>query len=88
MRFLADSFDLKKFNKNCNHKNCIKLPNKEILLYETDLITKEKKVVASLYLCTEHYNHISKVIVDKLNGIADKRWVIDKKEHDIGYITH
>jgi len=85
---ITQMFDLKKLNKTCNHKNCQKYPSKEILLYEVDLITKEKKNVVSLYFCTGHYNNISKEITSKLNEIADKRWVIHKKEFDIGFITH
>lgn len=81
-------FDLKKLNKMCNHRECKKYPSKEILLYETDLITKEKKELVSLYFCTEHYNNISRKIATKLNEIGDKRWVINKKEFDIGFITH
>ena len=61
---------------------------KEVTLYETDLITKERKSVASLYFCTEHYNSTSKTITDSLNEIANKRWVIGKKAYDIGFITH
>ena len=88
MRLLAEEFELRNFNKICNYHGCIKLPGKEIVLHETDLITKERKNVASLYFCTEHYNKTYKTITDKLNDIADKRLIIGKKSHDIGFITH
>ena len=88
MEFLAQMFELRNFKKICNWTGCGKMPSKEIVLQETDIITKEKKNVASLYFCTGHYNDISKQITKKLNEIANKRWVINKKEFDIGFITH
>ena len=81
-------FELKKLNKTCNYTGCIKYPGKEIVLQETDLITKEIKNVASLYFCTEHHNKTSKTITSELNEIANKRWVISKKVFDTGIITH
>lgn len=88
MQLLARRFNLRNLNKTCNYRECRKLPNKEITLIETDLITKERKNVASLYFCTEHHNKITKNITTELNEIANKRWVIGKKEFDIGFITH
>jgi hypothetical protein len=88
MQLLVKMFNLRNLNKTCNFRGCQKSPSKEVTLIETDLITKERKSVASLYFCTEHHNKISKSITADLNEIANKRWVIGKKEFDIGFITH
>ena len=88
MQFLAQSFNLMTFKKMCNYKDCHKYPSKEIILYETDIITKEEKIVASLYFCSEHYNKVARQITTKLNEIANKRWVIDKRVRETGFITH
>jgi hypothetical protein len=85
---IISMFDLRKLSRTCNYKDCKSPPSKEILLYETDLITNQRKEAVSLYFCTKHYNIASVEIVRKLNEIGSKRWVVGKKEFDVGYVTH
>jgi hypothetical protein len=86
--FITHMFELKNLDRVCNHRGCQKPPAKEILLYETDIILKERKEMASLYLCREHYNNTTKDITASLNEIAHKRYIVGKKEFDMGVITH
>jgi hypothetical protein len=87
-RLLLESFDLRKLDRSCNFRGCDRHPSREILLQETNIITKERKEMASLYFCSEHYNDVSGDITVRLNEVADKRWVVGKKEYDVGFITH
>ena len=87
-RLLLENFDLRKLDRQCNFRGCERHPSREILLHETNIITKERKEMASLYFCTEHYNDISGSITDRLNEIADKRLVVGKREYDVGIVTH
>jgi len=86
--YIINSFDLRKRNKSCNVQGCNKMPTKEAIIIESDMMLKSKRELASIYFCTEHYDYNIKRILKELNRICEKRKRIDKKVFDIGYITY
>ena len=86
--FIINSFDLRKRHKSCNVQGCDKIPTKEAIIVESDLVLKRKRELASVYFCTEHYDYNIARVLNKLNTICEKGKIIDKKVFDIGYVTH
>ena len=85
---LAKNLDIWKMDKACNSQGCQKSPTKKVLIFQSNTITHEKKDLASLYFCTEHYNDKLIPIIQNLNEACGKRIKIFKKVKEIGYITH
>jgi len=85
---IINSFDLKKRNRSCNVQGCNKLPTKETIIIELDMMIKRKRELASIYFCTEHYDYNIGKFLNKLNNVCEKGKIIDKKVFDIGYVTH
>lgn len=89
LELIANRFDLRKFKKTCNAKNCEKFPSKEIVFFELELKTLKKKELASVYLCSEHFKpeELKELIVE-LNNICVKGKIIDRKVFEVGFITY
>jgi len=44
--FISKNYDIGKFNRICNIKDCNKFPGKEILIIENDMIKEKKREIA------------------------------------------
>ena len=88
MEFIMLNYDIKKLNRYCNHKECMNIPSKEVLLFEFDTINKLRRDIVSLYLCDDHYNASVRFLLDELNKICESRKVIKAEVFDTGYVTY
>lgn len=87
-QLIADTFDLQRRNKLCNIGGCGKLPTKRISLFEEDRITRERKAIATVYLCSGHNETRVPAFmteVNKHNGIGK---LITKRVNDVGFLTY
>jgi hypothetical protein len=85
---IINSFDIRKRDKSCNVHGCNKLPTKEAIIIESDMMLKRKRELASVYFCTLHYDHSIRSLLSRLNNVCEKGKIIDKKVFDIGYVTY
>ncbi len=87
-QMIADIFDLQRRNKICNIRDCSKLPTKKITLFEENRITNDKRVLATVFLCNEHYSTKIPIFLTEINKQRETGKVIDKKVQDIGFLTY
>ena len=84
--YLAKKFELRKGGSECNHPDCKKMPGKEVVLIEVDLAKKKKREIGTVYMCSDHYRDIRKVM-DELK-LASPGKVMEKRTFDIGFVTY
>lgn len=87
-QFIADTFELQRRSKLCNIRGCGKLPAKRVTLYEENRITRDRRPLATVYLCNEHYATRIPGFMTEINKLRETGRVIDKRVQDMGFITH
>ena len=87
-QFTADMFDLQRRNKLCNIRGCEKLPTKRIGLFEENRISKERKAIATVYLCGGHNETRIPAFMTEINKRNDIGKLITKRVNDIGFVTY
>jgi hypothetical protein len=87
-QLIADTFELQRRSKLCNIRGCGKPPSKKVTLYEENRITRDRRPLATIYLCSEHHATRIPGFMTEINRFRETGRVIDKKVHDIGFITH
>ena len=85
---LAKILDIWKMSRACNQIGCMKAPTKKITVAGRSILTKEKRELASIYFCTEHYNNGLQPIINTLKDACSKEIKIEKTVKEIGCITH
>jgi len=79
--------DIRRLKSNCNFRDCGKKPGKEMLIFQIDMNTRTKKDIISIYLCSDHFTEMEKLLGDIVNRFkAGKRYVI--KGFDTGFVTY
>ena len=86
--FLFEQFDLMKLDKACNSKECIRLPSKEIIIEEVDVITHQKRPIVSLCLCNTHAAAAIQRAVEQLGRHCPPGKRLATQLYEIGYITY
>lgn len=84
---IASSFDLRKLAKTCNFMNCGKPASVEALVFESDVGTKKRRELASLYFCREHYKTALRELMKSLDRERKAGKVNGVEVFDIGYVT-
>ena len=87
-QLIADAFDLQRRNKLCNIPGCGKPPAKRVTIFEENRISRNRKALATVYLCSEHYSTKIPTFLTEANMLRETGRVIDKKVQDIGLITY
>jgi hypothetical protein len=87
-QLIADAFDLQRRSRLCNTPGCGKLPAKRVTIFEENRISGNRKPLATVYLCSEHYSTRVPVFLTEANRLRETGRVIDKKVQDIGLITY
>jgi hypothetical protein len=87
-RLIADSFELRKRNRICNMRGCGKLPTKRITLYDENRISREKKSIATIYLCSEHNETRMPAFMTEINTKKEVGKVVSKRVSDLGFLTY
>ena len=87
-KHIADSFELRKRNRICNMHVCGKLPTKRITLYDENRISREKKSIATIYLCSEHNETRMPAFMTEINLKKEVGRVVSKRVSDLGFLTH
>ena len=72
---ILEKFDIRKFNRICNEKECTHLPTKKIELYQYEM-KKGKKILASLHVCDLHFRDVVKTV--ESIKIQNPKVIIDK----------
>jgi hypothetical protein len=85
---ITENLEIGKMARACNFSGCMKAPTKKITLSGRSVLTREKRDLASIYFCTEHYNKELRPITEKLRNACGKQIKIEKTVKEIGYITH
>ncbi|MCK4335866.1 MAG: hypothetical protein KAW40_04050 [Candidatus Aenigmarchaeota archaeon] len=79
--------DIRRLKRNCNFRDCEKKPGKEMLIFQVDMDTRTKKDIISIYLCSEHFGKMEKLLEGVVNRFKEgKRYVI--KGFDTGFVTY
>lgn len=85
---IANAFDLQRRNKLCNIRGCPKLPSKRVTLFEENRISRDKKTLATIFLCTEHYGTKMPAFITEINKARETGKVVEKRVQDVGFITY
>ncbi|MFH0832556.1 MAG: hypothetical protein V1900_02460 [Candidatus Aenigmatarchaeota archaeon] len=72
---VAKKFDVKRLKNRCNHLQCKRRPEKEVLIYDY----KTKKGLIKLYLCKWHMD-----VSEFMESIRDPKKIIEKSVKDLG----
>ncbi|UCC91948.1 MAG: hypothetical protein JSV39_01645, partial [Candidatus Aenigmatarchaeota archaeon] len=69
--------DIRRLKKNCNFRECGKKPGREMLIFQIDMGTRTKKDIISIYLCSDHFMEMEKLLEGVVNRFKEgKRYVI------------
>jgi len=86
--FISSKYEIGKFNRVCNEKDCHKFPAKEILITETDKKIEKTRDIASLFFCNGHFKEAHKELSKDLKQFETPLKKLDMKIFEIGYITY
>ena len=79
--------DIRRLKRNCNFRDCEKKPGKEMLIFQINMDTRTKKNIISIYLCSDHFTEMEKLLEGVVNRFREgKRYVI--KGIDTGFVTY
>ncbi len=71
----------------CNFRDCGKKPGKEMLIFQINMDTRTKKDILSIYLCSDHFSEMEKLLEVVVNRFkAGKMYRI--KGSDTGFVTY
>ena len=86
--FISQKYDIGKFNRICNMKECHKFPGKEILIIENDRKNEKKREMASLFFCTSHFHEAYRELKKELKEFDSPMKKLEMDVFDIGYVTY
>lgn len=86
--YISKKYDIGKFNRICNHKDCHKFPGKEILITEIDKKFDKTREIASLFFCNTHFKEAHKDLKKELKQFTTPLLVLELKVFEIGYVTY
>jgi hypothetical protein len=87
-QLIAGTFELQRGSRLCNIRGCGNLPARKVTLFEENRINRERKPLAVVYLCNEHYSTRIPGFMTEINMLRETGRLIDKRVQDIGFITH
>jgi hypothetical protein len=88
MQAIADAFDLQRRSRLCNVSGCLSIPTKKVTLFEEARLTGKRKALATIFLCGQHYQTTMPLFLTEANTKAGPGKFIDKRVHEIGFITY
>ena len=87
LNLIAQSFELRKLGRICNHKECEKPPGKRITISEINSTNNEKRELVVLNLCTRHFQSI-RTFLAELDRLTPGDMVIRAEVRETGYVTY
>ncbi len=86
--YISKKYDIGKFNRVCNQKDCHKFPSKEILITEIDRKLEKKRDIASLFFCGNHFREAHRELKHELREFEVPLKKVEMQVFDIGYVTY
>ena len=88
LEVISQHCDIRKLDKTCNYKECMKDPSKEILVYELDRINLKTRDLIYIYLCSKHFDHAMETFMIDLDRMKDHSKILRAKVKNIGCVTY
>lgn len=79
--------DIRRMKRNCNFIKCEKKPGKEMLIFQINMDTRTKKDIISIYLCSDHFREMEKLLEGVVNKFKEGK-MYRIKGFDTGFVTY
>jgi hypothetical protein len=84
---IAGSFDLQRRERLCNHMGCARPPSKMVNLFEENRITRQRRPLATIYLCLEHYSLRMPPFLAEMKRGMETGMAIGSSVKETGFVT-